>query len=224
MTTRTWLRNPGRLVKSGLLALAGGLLLAPSAGAEPITYSTSGTVAIANEPDHQLYGLTGVSPDGTLPPGNADGNRYPPGLIKLGYVNIIPPDGEGPLPHVSNTPFDVKLAFNNGLPTLELKGTLDGSGSSNENGSTSFFYVGKVASVTSSDPALNVNLPAPFADIVAHPERLTLRMGTWDWGVDKLFLSAAYSPVPEPSSAAVFLGALGGLGWYARRRTGPRRG
>lgn len=228
MATRTWRRNPGRLVQSSLLALVGGLLLAPAARAEPITYSTSGTVAIANEPDHQLYGLT---PDGQLPPGTAVGD-YPyayGGDIRLGYVQIIPVNGgprSGPNPEINNTPFDIKLAFNNGLPTLEFKGTISERGAAGyPNGLeelSDYSYVGKIDSVTSSDPALIVNLPAPFADIAAHPERPMLVMKTWKPYDNRLYLSLAYdphvAPVPEPSSAAVFLGALGSLVWYARRR------
>src|SRR5262249_19101137 len=84
---------------------------ATPAAADSVVLSTSGTIDISNEPDHQLYGVTNQATDTS-------------GLMNLGYINILPPDlwGGTPWPSISNTPFDITVGFGQGLPTLELKG------------------------------------------------------------------------------------------------------
>ncbi|HKM53005.1 MAG TPA: hypothetical protein VJY33_06300 [Isosphaeraceae bacterium] len=208
MATRTWFAvSP--LLSGAALVLA---LLATTARADPITFSTSGTIATSNEPDQSLHGVTGESLNGTLPASPMN-EEYPAGLLKLGTVAITaihPFRPSGPVPAFNDAPFDIKLAFTGGLPTLELKGTMQ-----NQGGVVA--ALGSVTSVTSSDPSKNGLLPPIFADILGHPESLALNVGMWDWDVTRLNVSASYAPVPEPSSVLVFLGLIVVLGARAQR-------
>ena len=207
MATRTWFAvSP--LLSGAALVLA---LLATTARADPITFSTSGTIATSNEPDQSLHGVTGESLNGTLPASPMN-EEYPAGLLKLGTVAITaiqPCAPSGPVPAFNDAPFDIKLAFTDGLPTLELKGTMH-----NQAGVAA---LGSVTSVTSSDPSKDGLLPPIFADILGHPESLKLNVGMWDWDVTRLNVSASYAPVPEPSSVLVVLGLIVVLGARGQR-------
>jgi hypothetical protein len=184
-----------------------------------VVYSTSGTVAIANEPDPQIVGVSGV-------PAVADST----GQFSLGSVAINPVDGWSNVaaPDVANSPFDIRLDFQGGnLPSLELKGVLNPGSPGPDAVLTGWAYQGTVASIVSSDPSLDANLPAPFADAISSPDILKLHLAMWDWGVTKLPLaltSEELNAVPEPSTLVLF-GVITALGvrhasLNRRRRSG----
>lgn len=210
------------------LALTAALGWAAPAGADPLLYSTSGTVVIDNEPNHELIGIAGRSPWGSVVPIPASSPASPPAtaVIPLGDVPITPirafADGKGPngpVPHVDNSPFDVKVTFNDpGLPSLNFQGTLRPAANDSERGPGFDAYVANVTSITSSDPSLNPSLPPPFADVLSNPRGLTVRLGMWDWDINRISLTGYYTPVPEPSTLTIGLAGLAGLGWLGRRR------
>ncbi|MDR3639486.1 MAG: hypothetical protein P4L84_37140 [Isosphaeraceae bacterium] len=183
----------------------------PSIRADPVLYSTSGTVDISNEPTPQLLGVTEVAavPDST-------------GQFTLGQVQINPVDGWSSIapPNISNSPFDLRLDFNNSnLPSLELKGVFNPVWSGSNVVLLDWAYLGTVTSIVSSNPSLNANLPAPFADAISSPDILKLHIGMWDWGVSKLPLtltSEEFKTIPEPSTLVLF-GVIAALGAHHAR-------
>lgn len=206
-------------MRSRVLALACSLasLWTPSLRANPVLYSTSGTVNIANEPDSQIVGVSGL---GAV----ADAS----GQLRLGSVRITPTDGFSGVapPNVSNSPFDLRLDFNSSnLPSLELKGVFNPSWGSTMFLDRDWAYLGTVTSIVSSNPSLDANLPAPFADAISSPEVLQLHIGMWDWGIRELPLTLSsdeFKTVPEPSTVALFglIAALGVRHACANRRRG----
>lgn len=187
---------------------------APSLRADPVLYSTSGTVAVDNEPDNQLYGVSGTA----VVPDSA--GQYALGSIR---INPIDPFNGPPAPHVSDTPFDIRLDFNGGLPSLELKGVFNTGPFESPFPSVLWAYQGTVTSVTSSDPVLDAGLPAMFTAALADPDVLRLHIGMWDWGISSLPVTMSYEAfqtVPEPSTLLLF-GAI--TAWGVRHARSNRR-
>lgn len=186
----------------------------PSLRADPLVYSTWGTVDLGNEPDHQLQGVssTPASPDSA-------------GQFSLGSapINAVDPFAGPAPPSVSNTPFDIHVVFNNNLPSLELKGVFNFGEFVDRTGFHYDDYNGIVTSVVSSNPSLDANLPALFAAAISDPGVLALQMGMWDWSVPALPITLSSQQlyaVPEPNSTLVFGAAavLGALYVRAGRR------
>lgn len=207
-------------------ALAGAVALGGAvASADPITYSTAGTVDVPNEPDKTLYGVSGAAVAGSVPPPGEYTvlTEWP---YRFGSVNILPiraveqPGVPGnPIPDYAHATADVTVTFSDpAIPTLNIKAAF---GEYNYDYSA---YVGNVAAITSSNPALNSSLPAEFAAMLANPAGLKLKIGMWDWDVESVPIFATYNPtpVPEPSTAALFAVLAGGLAW--RRRGAARCG
>jgi hypothetical protein len=194
------------------MAIVAILLLSPIASASPITYSTTGNVDIPNEPDKTLVGATGQSIDGV--------NSFPStiGTVwNLGFVNILPlsgtpsPDGspDNPIPDYKHTSADITIAFSDAsTPTLNIKAAF---GPYTANG-INFANTATVNSITSSNPALDANLPPLFAGMLHNPGATTLQIGMWDWGITSVPLYLTYQPVPEPSTITVFITLAAGLG------------
>ena len=122
-------------MRSRALALACSLALGwtPSIRANPVVYSTSGTVEIANEPDPQIVGVSGV-------PAVADSTgQFALGDVRINAVSAFPVSGWPNVapPNVANSPFDIRLDFGGGdLPSLELKGVLNPGGPADRSTST----------------------------------------------------------------------------------------
>jgi hypothetical protein len=176
------------------------------AAADAVVLSTSGTIDISNEPDHHLYGVTNQATDTS-------------GLMNLGYIKISPPDlwNGSTWPLISDTPFDITVGFGQGAPSLELRGLWNDQ----PGGVDGMGYYGKVTSVTSSAPAMNSLLPAPFADLVTHPGDLTVSTYFPDFGISKLPVYGVFEPsAPEPGSAVCFLAIVGALVTFRRKASG----
>lgn len=182
---------------------------APSVRADPLVYSTWGTVDLGNEPNHQLQGVSGVlaSPDRA-------------GLFSLGSapINAVDPfNGPAP-PSVSNAPFDIHVVFNGNLPSLELKGVFNPGVFVDRTG-LNYEYVGTVTSVVSSNPSLDASLPAPFAVAVSDPGILSLQLGMWDWSVSDLPITLSSQQlyaIPEPSNLLLFSASVAFGVFYVR--------
>lgn len=210
-----------RIRKSGRLArwvvLFAGLFGTAEAVASPLTYSTSGTVAVSNEPDQQLHGVSGVDP--------TNARRVDPmfpidlGSIAITPVRIFPAAGggvNGQIPALTGAPFDITIKFSrDDLPSLEIRGVIGTNGGipTGEN------FTGNVTSLVSSAPSLDASLPPPFAAMVANPAGVRVAIGMWDWDITRLQVSASVQTVPEPTTAGAFLAMLVGLGLRTRRKS-----
>lgn len=196
----------------GLVAMARG---ATPASAVAITYSTSGAIATSNEPDRTLHGLTGASTADVVPVASTVA-PYPASVdaLSLGSIAIKPIDpfsGSAAAPALAGAPFDIRVAFSDGAPTIEIKGVI------RSDGDFGIPYLGQVTSITSLAPTLNAALPPQFAGALAHPGDLTVRVGMWDWGISSLPVYAAFQPVPEPSTWAVLAAGMAALAIHRRR-------
>lgn len=181
------------------------LMLATGSLADPISFSASGTVTASNEPDPSLHAdlnaptlFSDTAPDGST-------RQY----IRLGHVNVIPSNGfDGvQFPNYHNAPFDIRIEFNNaGLPNLEFKGSISGV----KIGNSTIGDEGLITSITSSAPELNFALPAPFANMLAHPQGAAIGIADYDWNLTNLGVYAVYEPlaVPEPTTLIVMAAGI----------------
>ena len=218
---------------NGRLVLICGVCLVSttSAMANAIRYSTSGTVAISNEPNPVIQGLTDVP---ITDPGaiqSSNGTSAPGTTFRLGAIPVepwFPLPRPGQVSHAppdfSNAPFDLRLTFDDpSLPGLELRGAFrtDSNGIEPFSGYPSH---GTVSSITSLAPLLNANLPAPFSDMLAHPERVDLYSSFPDFDVTSADLLANVRPVPEPSSLVILGVGAALIVTVTRRARGVKSG
>jgi hypothetical protein len=206
-----------------MVSLAAALIASP-ANADPITFSTSGTIDIPNEPDKALSGVTGESITGSNSPLPVFGISWP---YDFGSVNILPiyafqvPGSDyvnPPPPDYAHTTADIKVSFSDaGIPSLDIKAAFGNFDYEH------LAYIGNVTSIASSNPALNGNLPPQFAAMLANPEGLKLKIGMWDWGTTSVSIAATYQPVPEPATITIFLALAVGLGFHRRHFSWPNR-
>lgn len=186
-----------------ILALAFGGWAAPSTQADPITYSTDGSVG---------------GPDGG-PIGwfNNAGVVLPPGAFSLGQFQTPVLPSSASLTY-NNTPFEVDVTFNSGSSTsgLVIDGVLNGTVMGNNASNM-------IASITSINQDGSNPLPFPLNTFqVLAPQALAPR--GIQGGVTDLFAYVSFNPAgqtlttPEPASLALFGTVIVGLGLRHRLR------
>jgi hypothetical protein len=194
-------------------------LLSPNATADPVYFSTSGTIP-SDEPDQALHGVSQASSAGLFSFKGLDGVYRD--FMQLGEINVLPIDGFDGVgfPIFGSKPFDIHVDFSNGVPSLEVKGSFNGRFISD---GFAEGWVGSIQSITSSAPNLNFELPAPFGEMIAHPENGYIAIGADDWDFTRLAVYAVYQPmpiaVPEPTTLLIFTASATGLGLARRRRS-----
>jgi hypothetical protein len=187
-----------------LCALALGAALtaaARDAHAGPIPYGTIGSVNTPIGGVPNLVYFNGTT--GTFDPAH-------PGSIDLGNFVVSSLTKQTGTPDVTftNDPFSV-VVYSGAQQSVQVNGNLNGiTGPTATNPSLS-------ATFTSITPYGSSPLPFNIALPLNTPVSLALSDGT---GPASTIVTAAASPVPEPSTVAVFAAALGGLGLWHRRR------
>jgi len=181
------------------LALAG--WFAGVAQADPsYTYQTIGQVSVPSGVPGGLVYYSGVT----------SGTTTPPGSIDLGTFAVSPLASTTNASY-SNTPFEI-FALSGTNAGSEITGVINGSfGPSATNPSLTATITGVTQFGVSGLP-FNLQLPMDTP--------LTLALNNGAGGMGQTSLTGAASPVPEPTSIAVFAVALGGLGLWRRRQVG----
>jgi len=191
--------------------------------ADPVTFSVWGTFPSWNEPDKNFTGVVQAPLSSVFTATNALSTKTFE-LTPLGTVHILPQEPfppSGPIPDFYNAPFDFHVEFVNepSLPSLEIKGVM--AGGISYDGPLGVNPFAPITSITSSAPEFNANLPAPFIDMIEHPDRVSIGLNVTDWSITELPVYAIYSPnVPEPATCAVMVAGFLGLAWRRRRRAG----
>lgn len=200
-------------IAASLLAV----LLASPASAAPLLFTTTGDARVSNEATNRFVGVTGASPSNTQTGIWSDLSTP---ALQIGDIQVsTTPNKKGviPTPEFSAAPFDIKVNFSGTkVPTLEFQGTFDGSAATGA--------LGTITSITSLNPAKNANLTGLFAEMFNDPSNAHIRLAPYTTGDATLgiyvWYAPAATPVPEPSTLAVFAAGLVGLGLrhrFARR-------
>jgi PEP-CTERM motif len=184
-----------------ILALAAGS--SRDVKADPVLFSTSGHFDLLSGTGN----LVGVN--------NVGAASHQVGTIPL---------GDQPAPQ-AEVPFHIQFRFNDGLPPIDVTGTVNHDIYYNPD-----FSVLDPVVTTSATLAQRGLYPADFQDLIVHPDWLHLTsFGGWfSWGIEPLGITFSVHPedpnevrvVPEPSSVAVFAMAMIGLGCRLRRKRG----
>jgi hypothetical protein len=172
-----------------LFTLSAGLLVAGPALASPVLYSTSGAIDYAPG----SYAITGVT------------DAVPQDTLEIGTFGFPAHNGL-----LGDTWFHLQFTFNDGLPPIDVGGVIPTIGYNPDQPL-------RLASVTSTaTPQQLAQYPTIFRTMLEHPD--WIHSMSYETTAPVINLTMSVSPVPEPSSLAVFAVALGGLGWQAHRR------
>lgn len=185
-----------RLLSLVLAAAAGA---APRAGASPIAYSTAGAVdAPAAGPAGLVY-YNGLSNAAVAPPHGIDLGQF--------VVSSLAKTADATF---KNTPFHV-VAYSGSDAGDQINGVLNGMVGPAAGSPSLTATVTSVKAFGGKPLPFGLNIPLNV------PTRLTLSDGHAPATTD---LTGSASPVPEPSSVAVFSAILGGLCLWGRRHAG----
>ncbi|MHC5538268.1 PEP-CTERM sorting domain-containing protein [Singulisphaera rosea] len=176
-----------------IVALGG--FAATSAQANPISYTTYGTIGGSN-PGSPISWTTAV------------GSFYLPGAINLGGFNTsVSLPGSNVL-NYDNVPYTIDVFLNDGTTNseLEIKGVINGT----ITGTTSSTMQASVSSIAQVGPN---PLPFPLASFqILAPQTI------YPTGPSPFYAYDNYTPVPEPSTLALCVSVLAGLGVRRWRR------
>ncbi len=187
-----------------LWALALGLALlgwvAPEAKADPINYTTVGTVFAPTSGTSGLVFYNGVFNSSLASPGSP---------IDLGQF-VMTPSASTSNATFTNTPFNIIVTSTNNSSDL-ITGVLNGSIASSSTSTpltATFTSVGQYG-----NSALPFNIVLPLNT----PFNLNMSNGTSPASTILSGATTSITPIPEPTSIAIFGLALGGLALYRRR-------
>jgi hypothetical protein len=179
------------------LALAAAAWAAPGARADAITYGTVGWVETPTGATPDLVFYTGTT-------GTVSGQ----GSLNLGQFEVSPAVLTGSNISYAGDPFHV-IVYSGPNQSTEISGTLGGSVGPGPNNPPLTATISSVTPFGSSPLPFTLNVPTGIA--------MNLNAAPGTSSPSATIFSAAASPIPEPTSVAVFAVALGSLALWRRR-------